>query len=210
LTHARARAIASTRERRPSWHEGRDRSPASLRTVIVVAAPQRRRPDRRRGRANGDAERRALAKASGRRTWPPPRAPRRGYAVLSTDGGSRGNPGPAAIGYLLTAPDGTLLTAHSEAIGVAGANVAEYRALLAGLEHAIGLGLKKVDARCDARLIVEQVTSGRQPANPRLRELCSAVRDAAERIGTVAFTWVPAEANGRAHALVVEALGTRP
>jgi ribonuclease HI len=130
--------------------------------------------------------------------------------VLSTDGGSRGNPGPAAIGYVLTAVDGTLLAAHGEAIGVAGANVAEYRALLAGLDHAGRLGLERVDARCDARLVVDHVTGSRQPANPRLRELCSAVREAAERIGTVVFTWVPAEANGRAHALVAEALATQP
>jgi ribonuclease HI len=130
--------------------------------------------------------------------------------VLSTDGGSRGNPGPAAIGYLLVGADGTPLAAHGEAIGVAGANVAEYRALLAGLEYAGGLGLDRVDARCDARLVVEQVTGRREPANPRLRELCCAVREAAARIGTVAFTWVPAEANGRAHALVAEALAARP
>jgi ribonuclease HI len=174
-----------------------------------VASPQGRRSPRRPGRANSDAERRALAKASGRRSGPPPRPPRPGYAVLSTDGGSRGNPGPAAIGYVLAAPDGSLLAAHGEAIGVAGANVAEYRALLAGLDHARRLGLDRVDARCDARLIVEQVTGGREPANPRLLELCIAVRDTAERIGAVVFTWVPAEANGRAHALVAEALGTR-
>jgi ribonuclease HI len=171
-----------------------------------VAAPQRRRPARRGGRANSDAERRALAKASGRRTGPPPRAPRPGYAVLATDGGSRGNPGPAAIGYVLSAADGKLLAAHGETIGVAGANVAEYRALLAGLEHACGLGLDRVEARCDARLVVDHVTGGREPANPRLRGLCDAVRDAAERIGSVVFTWVPADANGRAHALVAEAL----
>jgi probable phosphoglycerate mutase len=130
--------------------------------------------------------------------------------VLWTDGGSRGNPGPAAIGYVLTAADGTLLAAHGEAIGVAGANVAEYRALVAGLAHARRLGLHRVHARCDARLIVEQVTGGREPANPRLRELCAEVREAAERIGTVVFTWVPADANGCAHALVAEALAPRP
>ena len=130
--------------------------------------------------------------------------------MLSTDGGSRGNPGPAAIGYVFTAADGTLLAAHGETIGVAGANVAEYRALLAGLAHASRLGLDRVDTRCDARLIVAQVTGGRAPANPRLRELCSEVREAAERVGTVVFTWVPAEANGCAHALVAEALADRP
>ena len=175
-----------------------------------MAHPQRRRSARRHGRANSDADRRALAKASGRREGPPPRAPRSGYAVLSTDGGSRGNPGPAAIGYVLEAPDGALLAAHGEVIGVAGANVAEYRALLAGLEHASHLGLSRIDARCDARLIVEQLTGGREPANPRLRELCGAVRETAERIGTVVFTWVPAEANGRAHALVAQALALQP
>jgi ribonuclease HI len=164
------------------------------------------RSPRRRGRANSDAERRALAKASGRRKGPPPRPPRPGYAVLASDGGSRGNPGPAAIGYVLDAADGAVLAAHGEAIGIAGANVAEYRALLAGLERAAALGLQRVEARCDARLVVEHVTGAREPANPRLRELCAAVRDAAERIGTVAFAWVPAEANGRAHALVAEAL----
>ena len=174
-----------------------------------MGSPQGRRSPRRAGRANSDAERRALAKASGRRKGPPPRAPRPGYAVLATDGGSRGNPGPAAIGYVLDAADGRRLAARGEAIGIAGANVAEYRALLAGLEHACGLGLDRVEARCDARLIVEQLTGRRETANPRLRGLADAVRDVAERIGTVAFTWVPAEANGRAHALVADALAPR-
>jgi ribonuclease HI len=128
--------------------------------------------------------------------------------VLSTDGGSRGNPGPAAIGYVLAAANGTVLAAHGESIGIAGANVAEYRALLAGLECASGLGVDRVDARCDARLVIEHVTGRREPANPRLRELCAAVREQAERIGSVVFTWVPAESNGRAHALVAEALAT--
>jgi len=171
-----------------------------------VSRPQGRRRPRRSGRANSDAERRALAKASGRRTGPPPPPPRPGYAVLSSDGGSRGNPGPAAIGYVLVAADGTRLAAHGEAIGVAGANVAEYRALLAGLERAAGLAVSPVEARCDARLVVEHVTGAREPANPRLRELCAAVREAAERVGAVRFTWVPAEANADAHALVAAAL----
>lgn len=177
---------------------------------LEMRAVQRRRPDRRRGRAHSAAERRALAKASGRRADRPAPQPRRGYAVLSTDGGSRGNPGPAAIGYLLTAADGTVLAAHAEAIGIATASVAESRALLSGLEHASSLGLDRVDARCDARLVVEQVTGDRESANPRLRELRDAIREAAARIGTVIFTWVPAEANADAHALVAEALGTNP
>ena len=126
--------------------------------------------------------------------------------MLSTDGGSWGNPGPAAIGYVIVGADGTLLASHGEPIGVAGANVAEYRALTAGLEQARCLGLDKVEVRCDARLVVEQVTGRREPANPRLRGLCEAARATTERIGSVVFTWVPSAANGQAHALVAEAL----
>ena len=110
---------------------------------------------------------------------------------------------------MLAAADGTVLAAHGEVIGIAGANVAEYRALLSGLEHASRLGLDQVDARCDARLVVEQVTGHPAPANPRLRELCDAIQAACQGIGTVIFTWVPAEANARAHALVAKALGTQ-
>src|SRR3954447_15563185 len=85
--------------RRPPWTGAQARARQALEhprrgggSVVAVGAPQRRRRDRRRGRANSDAERRALAKASGRRAAPPPRAPPPGFAVLSTDGGSRGNP----------------------------------------------------------------------------------------------------------------------
>ena len=78
--------------------------------------------------------------------------------------------------------------------------------LIAGLEQARRLGLDKVEVRCDARLVVEQVMGRREPANPRLRELCEAVRVTSERIGSVVFTWVPSAANGQAHALVAEAL----
>jgi ribonuclease HI len=140
----------------------------------------------------------------------PVRAPRRGYAVLSTDGGSRGNPGPAAIGYVLAAADGVVLAARGEAIGVAGAAVAEYRALLSGLKHAGRLGLDRLEVRCDARVVVEQLIGQREPTNPRLCELRRAVRDTADGIGTVIFMWVPASANARAHALVAEALITEP
>ena len=158
-----------------------------------MAVPQGRRSPRKRGRANSDAERRALAKASGRRSGPPPRAPRPGFAVLSTDGGSRGNPGPAAIGYVLDAPDGTVLAAHGETIGVAGANVAEYRALLAGLEHALAFGFDRVDARCDARLVVEHVADRRRPGIPARPAVGREHREAGPRRAR----WRPAPPSAR-------------
>ena len=73
-------------------------------------------------------------------------------ARLSTDGGARGNPGPAAFAYVLETDDGTVLAAHGEAMGVATNNVAEYRALVAGLEKAAELGLD-LDDEAERKLL---------------------------------------------------------
>ena len=99
-------------------------------------------------------------------------------ARLSTDGGARGNPGPAAYGYVLEADDGTVLDARGEAIGVATNNVAEYRALIAGLERAVELGVGELEVVSDSELIVKQMTGEYRVKNAALREL-SSTRDAA-------------------------------
>ena len=78
-------------------------------------------------------------------------------ARLYTDGGARGNPGPAASAYVLEAEDGTVLAAHGEAIGVATNNVAEYRALVAGLERAAELQVGEVEVVSDSELLVKQM-----------------------------------------------------
>ena len=78
-------------------------------------------------------------------------------ARLSTDGGARGNPGPAAFGYVLETEDGTVLAAHGERIGVATNNVAEYRALVAGLQKALELAVDEVDVVSDSELVVKQM-----------------------------------------------------
>jgi ribonuclease HI len=174
-----------------------------------MRTPQGPRRPRRAGRANSDAERRALAKANAApddHASPPP--PRAGFAVLHADGGARGNPGPAGIGYVIHGADGTQRAEHAEPIGVAGANVAEYRALLAGLRRAHALGLDHVDARCDSRLVVAHVRGERQARNPKLAALGDEIREAAAAIGSVTFTWIPGDANGAAHALVARVLST--
>jgi len=79
-------------------------------------------------------------------------------ARLFTDGGARGNPGPAAFGYVLEAEDGTVLDARGEAIGVATNNVAEYSALVAGLARAADLGLDEVEVVSDSELLVKQMS----------------------------------------------------
>jgi ribonuclease HI len=92
-------------------------------------------------------------------------------ARLSTDGGARGNPGPAAFAYVLEADDGTVLAAHGEAIGRATNNVAEYRGLVAGLEKALELGLDEVEVVSDSELLVRQMTGVYRVKNKALQEL---------------------------------------
>ena len=127
-------------------------------------------------------------------------------ATLFTDGGARGNPGPAAYGYVLEADDGTLLAAHGERIGVATNNVAEYRALIAGLEKALELGLNEVGVVSDSELLVKQMTGEYRVKNEALRKLNDEAERVARRIGDVSYTAVRREHNELADRLVNEAL----
>ena len=93
-------------------------------------------------------------------------------AKLFTDGGSRGNPGPAAYGFVLEAEDGTVLDARGEAIGVATNNVAEYSALIAGLvERARLLEVTELEVVSDSELLVKQMRGEYKVKNAALREL---------------------------------------
>ena len=125
---------------------------------------------------------------------------------MFTDGGSRGNPGPAAYGYVLEADDGTLLAAHGERIGVATNNVAEYRALIAGLEKALELGIDEVGVVSDSELLVKQMRGEYRVKNAALQELNSEAARVARRIGDVSYTAVRREHNELADRLVNEAL----
>jgi ribonuclease HI len=127
-------------------------------------------------------------------------------ARLCTDGGARGNPGPAAYGYVLEAEDGTVLAAHGEKIGVATNNVAEYSALIAGLEKALELGLDEIEVVSDSELMVKQMTGQYRVKNEALQELWSRAGRLARRVGSVDYTAVRREHNKLADQLVNEAL----
>jgi probable phosphoglycerate mutase len=127
-------------------------------------------------------------------------------ARLSTDGGARGNPGPAAYGYVLEADDGTVLAAHGEKIGIATNNVAEYSALIAGLEKALELGLDEIEVVSDSELMVKQMTGVYRVKNEALRELSLEAGRLARRIGDVHYTAVRREHNKLADQLVNDAL----
>ena len=127
-------------------------------------------------------------------------------ARLLTDGGSRGNPGPAAYGYVLEAEDGTVISAHGEAIGVATNNVAEYRALLAGLERAADAGIDELAVVSDSELLVKQMRGEYKVKNRALQALFLDASRLARRIRRVTYTAVRREHNELADSLVNEAL----
>ncbi len=127
-------------------------------------------------------------------------------ARLSTDGGARGNPGPAAFGYVLEAEDGHVLDARGEAIGVATNNVAEYRALVAGLARAAELGVSELEVISDSELLVKQMRGEYKVKNEALRELSLEASRLARAVGRVTYKSVRREHNELADSLVNEAL----
>ena len=127
-------------------------------------------------------------------------------ARLFTDGGARGNPGPAASAFVLEAEDGTVLAAVGEAIGTATNNVAEYRALIAGLERAAEAGVGELEVLSDSELMVKQMRGEYRVKNPALQELFLEASRAARRLHSVTYTHVRRESNELADSLVNEAL----
>jgi ribonuclease HI len=127
-------------------------------------------------------------------------------ARLSTDGGARGNPGPAAYGYVLETDDGHVLAAHGERIGTATNNVAEYRALVAGLEKALELGADELEVVSDSELLVKQMRGEYKVKNQALRELRDEAEALARRLRKINYTAVRREHNELADRLVNEAL----
>jgi ribonuclease HI len=127
-------------------------------------------------------------------------------ARLFTDGGARGNPGPAAAAFVLEAEDGSRLDAHGEAIGVATNNVAEYRALIAGLEKAAEVGVDELEVVSDSELLVKQMKGEYRVKHENLRPLAVQASRLARQIGRVRWTSVRREHNELADRLVNEAL----
>ena len=127
-------------------------------------------------------------------------------ARLSTDGGARGNPGPAAYAYVLEAEDGTVLAAHGEAIGLATNNVAEYRALVEGLRKAAELAIDEVEVVSDSELLVKQMRGEYRVKNEALRRLSLDAAELARTVGRVTYRAVRREHNELADQLVNEAL----
>jgi ribonuclease HI len=127
-------------------------------------------------------------------------------AKLFTDGGARGNPGPAAFAYVLEAADGTVLAAHGETIGVATNNVAEYRGLVAGLAKALELAVPEIEVLSDSELLVKQMRGEYKVKNEALRDLSLQATRLARQLDKVEYRHVRRELNELADSLVNEAL----
>ena len=127
-------------------------------------------------------------------------------AKLFTDGGARGNPGPAAYGYVLEADDGHVLAAHGEAIGRATNNVAEYSGLVAGLARAAEVGVRELEVVSDSELLVKQMRGDYRVKNEALRVLWEEANDLERRFAKVRYTAVRRAHNELADRLVNEAL----
>jgi ribonuclease HI len=164
----------------------------------------RRRP-RRKGGTLKDGERRQLARASRHAADPAPQPEPAAWARLHCDGGSRGNPGPAAAAAVLLDPSGRTIEHRAEAIGWASAAEAEYRAILLGLELATAHGSDPLEIRSDSQLAIAALR-GATPAAPELAELVREILQAAERLSAVRWQWHPRAANDHADALVRELL----
>jgi len=126
--------------------------------------------------------------------------------VVEADGGSRGNPGPAAYGTVVKDATGAVLREMAEHIGTASNNVAEYRGLIAGLEAVRELDpTASVEARLDSKLIVEQMSGRWKIKHPDMRDLALRARDVLPP-SNVTYVWVPRERNKHADRLANEAL----
>jgi ribonuclease HI len=169
---------------------------------MVERSRSGRRP-RRKGGTLRDGERRQLALASRHGAAAPPGGGRCDRVLC--DGGSRGNPGPAAIAAVLVTARGEIAEQRAAAIGRATAAAAEYRAILLGLELAASRGIATLDVCSDSKLAIAGV-SGTGPADPELADLVRQIGAAARGFERVGWVWHPRAENGAADALVRELL----
>ena len=127
--------------------------------------------------------------------------------IIEADGGSRGNPGPAGYGAVVwTADRSTVLAETKQSIGTATNNVAEYRALIAGLDDAVKMGVTEAAVLMDSKLVVEQMSGRWKVKHPDLIKLHAQAQTLASRLPRVTYTWIPRARNSHADRLANEAM----
>ncbi|CAF2125968.1 unnamed protein product [Brassica napus] len=136
-----------------------------------------------------------------RPTCPPPRNFAQGSCTIEFDGASRGNPGRAGAGAVLRAPDNTVLFYLREGLGFATNNVAEYRALILGLECALSKGFRNVRVQGDSMLVcMQQVQGAWRVQDPKMAQLCGEAKELMRQFTSFHIQHVPRELNSEADA----------
>lgn len=126
--------------------------------------------------------------------------------VVNVDGGARGNPGPAAVGVVVATENGEVVAEVGEMIGAATNNVAEYRALLRGIELAAQNGATELELYGDSELVVKQIRGEYKVKDAGLKPLHAKARSALSSFERWSFSHVRREQNAEADALVNQAL----
>jgi ribonuclease HI len=121
--------------------------------------------------------------------------------IVACDGASRGNPGPAGAGAQITGPDGSVLAEGAEGLGETTNNVAEYTAVIRGLERAHDIGATDVLLRSDSQLLINQLTGSYRVKSPHLQPLHRRVRQLAAGFESIEYEHVPRERNTEADRL---------
>ena len=128
------------------------------------------------------------------------------HLISYTDGGSRGNPGPAAFGYVLKTPEGETVAGHGEYIGVTTNNQAEYKAILAAIRKARELGAETLEMRMDSELAMKQLTGEYRVKDAGIASIYVLIHNEKLSFKKVTFKHVRRELNKEADAEVNKAL----
>jgi len=126
--------------------------------------------------------------------------------IIYTDGGARGNPGPAAYGVVVYSQDGKIIKRIGKFLGERTNNEAEYEGVIAALEEAAELGAPYVDFHLDSELVVRQLNNIYRAKNQRMQGLLLRVRNLEPNFKKITYTHVPREKNQLADKLVNEAI----
>lgn len=127
-------------------------------------------------------------------------------AKLFTDGGSRGNPGPSALGYVILDNDDREVKKESEYLGITTNNQAEYQGLVAGLKDSLDHGVKKLEVYMDSELIIKQLNGEYKVKNQDLLPIYNKAKELAKKFDSIEFSHVPRALNKIADGMVNECL----
>ena len=126
--------------------------------------------------------------------------------TIFTDGASKNNPGPSAIGVVIKDQQGQTITRISQGIGHSTNNQAEYKAIITALKEAIRLGARQVNLNSDSELVVRQLKGRYRVKNAALKPLCQQVKQLQSHLESFTINYIPREQNREADSLANAAL----